>query len=365
MNDERYHRNTLLPGWDQERLARSAVIVMGMGALGNAVAQSLALAGVGRLILCDMDHIERTNLSRAPLFRESDVGRLKVEAAGDGLTRMAPDVRVEARAGRLENSVGLAELRDADLVLGCLDSRAARLELAGRCGLVAARWIDGATGPWSGEIRPYLDLPEGPCYGCGLTDEARAAPDMPRSCRVHAEDGPAGAAAPLSMIVGVEMALLAARWMMGLSVTRDILVLDGNSGEISSVQQRRDADCPYHHTIPAATKIGLSNDATVGQLRHVIGKDAHPLAWKPFQVAVRCRGCGFFREQVGVVSPGDCPKCGNPLRASSQLEIGQAPEKTTLRTLGIAPVDVLAVKNADRIFWVELDSEDTSEPAKL
>lgn len=364
MGEDRYHRNTLLPGWDQARLTRSTVIVMGMGALGNAAAQSLALAGVGRLILCDMDLIERTNLSRAPLFQESDVGRLKVDAATDGLSRLTPDVRVEARAGRLEHAVGLAELRDADLVLGCLDSRAARLELAGRCGLVAAPWIDGATGQWDGEIRPYLDPPEGPCYGCGLTDEARSSADVPLSCRVHTDDGPAGAAAPLSMIVGVEMALPAVRWMMGLPVSRDILLLDGHSGEVSSVQQRRDAGCPYHHTIPAATKIGLSHQSTAGQLCQLIGEDAHPLVWKPFQVAVRCRRCGFQEERVDIITSGNCPRCGNPLKSRTQLEIRQAPAGTTLRTLGIAPGEILPVKAGNQIDYIELETEQEAETCR-
>lgn len=90
MTDERYDRQTHLPGWNQERLAQATVVVMGMGALGNAAAQALALAGVGRMILCDRDRIERTNLSRTPLFRDADIGRAKVNAATDALLQLAP-----------------------------------------------------------------------------------------------------------------------------------------------------------------------------------------------------------------------------------------------------------------------------------
>jgi molybdopterin/thiamine biosynthesis adenylyltransferase len=45
--NERFSRHQYLPGWKQERLAEAKVILVGVGALGNAVAQCLALAGVG------------------------------------------------------------------------------------------------------------------------------------------------------------------------------------------------------------------------------------------------------------------------------------------------------------------------------
>ena len=354
MIKERYHRNTLLPGWNQESLTHATVIVMGMGALGNAVAQSLALAGVGNLILCDMDRIEMSNLSRAPLFNESDIGEYKVDAAARTLSQMAPDIRIETRNKPLEYAIGLAELRDADLVMGCLDSRNARRELAGRCGLVSAPWIDGATGEWSGEIRPYLDLPDGPCYGCGLSDETRAISDTPRSCRVQVINTPAGATAPLSMIVGAEMALIAVRWLMGLDVKQDILVLDGLTGEIYPVQHQRSLSCPYHRPISSVKKISIDHNATVAQLRNELEKDAHPLTWKPFQISAHCRKCGVISNQPGVINPSDCPHCGNPLLSRTQLEIFNAQEETSLKTLGIAPGEILPVKTGDQMTYVEL-----------
>jgi molybdopterin-synthase adenylyltransferase len=230
--DDRFSRHQYLPDWDQGRLDKATVVIMGVGALGNEVAQYLALAGVGKLILCDPDRVERSNLSRAPLFRERDIGRCKADAAAQALADLAPHVSVEARPHRLEVGVGLAELRDASLTLGCLDSRAVRLELAGRCGLVRAPWIDGGTGPWSGEIRLYLN-PEGPCYGCGQDEDARAISDDPRSCGAPSNGLPAGAAAPISATIGAHMALLAVRFLMGLSVSDGLLVFDGIKGDLT------------------------------------------------------------------------------------------------------------------------------------
>jgi molybdopterin/thiamine biosynthesis adenylyltransferase len=357
LDDGRFDRHLRLPGWDQARLRAATIIVVGVGALGNAVAQALGLAGVGRLLLCDMDRIDASNLSRAPLFTGADVGRLKVEAARDGLARIAPDTVVDIRADRLEHGIGLAELRAASLVMGCLDSRAARLALAGRRGLAGAPWIDGATGPWSGEVRPYL-APEGPCCGCGLTPGERAADDalaqVRRGCGLPAEPDSAGATAPLSALVGNLMALLALRHVMGLDVPPDLLELDGATGRSVPVRQRRDPHCPYHHRLPAARPLSLGPDPSVGDLCAALPADAVPLAWTPFQLALACRRCGFRAERPGRVAAADCPRCGARLHPRTSLELNRAPQGAKLRTLGVPAAEILAVRRPAGLDYIEL-----------
>ncbi|WP_261567254.1 HesA/MoeB/ThiF family protein [Frankia gtarii] len=78
---ERYARHERIAGWDQRILAASTAVVVGVGALGNEVAKNLALAGVGRLVLCDPDTVSVSNLSRTVLLADSDVGRPNVSAA--------------------------------------------------------------------------------------------------------------------------------------------------------------------------------------------------------------------------------------------------------------------------------------------
>ncbi|VFN00071.1 MAG: Molybdopterin or thiamine biosynthesis adenylyltransferase [Candidatus Kentron sp. G] len=366
IQSERYGRHNYLPGWDQERFSRATIILMGLGALGNAAAQALALAGSGHLILCDRDIIEPSNLSRAPLFRESDVGRRKVEAAREALMTLVPGIRVDVCPGRFEHAIGLAEIRDADLTLGCLDSRAARLELAGRCGLVGAAWIDGATGPWSGEVRPYLD-PDGPCYGCGLDDAARAEDDAPRSCRLPADglpNRPAGATAPLSLVIGAHMASMAIRHCMGLPINRDIKVFDGISGQITNVQQERDPDCPFHQKITAAQPLRSNASSTVADLLAELENLLHhdqdnapaPLAWYPFSAGIHCRYCGYSEEMPTIGGEGSkpCPRCGKRVPIRTHLELNRAPPAARLTDLGIAPREILAVREDGRIRYVEL-----------
>ena len=69
--DGRFHRQTLIEWWDQERVAAARFLVIGAGAIGNEVLKNLALLGAGRVLVYDMDKVERSNLSRAVLFREA------------------------------------------------------------------------------------------------------------------------------------------------------------------------------------------------------------------------------------------------------------------------------------------------------
>src|SRR5579872_4365030 len=103
---ERFARHDLIPGWNQPALSDATVIVVGVGALGNDVSRLLGMAGVGRLLLCDPDVVEESNLSRTPLFIQSDLRRFKVDAARDALQKLAPSIQVETRPRPHVHGVG-------------------------------------------------------------------------------------------------------------------------------------------------------------------------------------------------------------------------------------------------------------------
>ena len=76
----RYHRQMLLADFGeagQRRLLDSHALIVGCGALGTMIAQSLCRAGVGRLTIVDRDVVEVTNLQRQVLFDEQ-IGRAHV-----------------------------------------------------------------------------------------------------------------------------------------------------------------------------------------------------------------------------------------------------------------------------------------------
>ncbi|MEX2123482.1 MAG: ThiF family adenylyltransferase [Woeseia sp.] len=91
----------LLPGFGEEgqrKLLASTAFVLGCGALGTVIADMLARAGVGHLVIADRDFIEITNLQRQVLFDEQDVadGIPKAEAAKRKIARINSQVKVSA-----------------------------------------------------------------------------------------------------------------------------------------------------------------------------------------------------------------------------------------------------------------------------
>ncbi len=171
---DRYHRQRLIPWWDQERLSNSRVLVVGAGALGNEILKNLALMGVGHTLVVDMDHIERSNLSRSVLFRIEDEGRGKAEAACEAMHGLNPDARVRTHSfsGNLIHGLGLGAFAWADVVIGGLDNREARLFVSQACALMGRLWVDGAIEGLDGIVRVF-DPARGACYECTMNQTDR------------------------------------------------------------------------------------------------------------------------------------------------------------------------------------------------
>lgn len=127
----RYHRQMLLPGFGddgQRRLGAATALVLGCGALGSLVAELMARAGVGRLVIIDRDYVELTNLQRQLLFDERDVRDAipKAEAARRRIAQINSDIEVVAIVDDLnhENIARYAE--GVDVLVDGLDNFEAR-----------------------------------------------------------------------------------------------------------------------------------------------------------------------------------------------------------------------------------------------
>lgn len=352
---DRFWRHRLIPGWNQQRLQTANVIIAGVGALGSYVAETLALAGVGRLILCDPDIVGESNLSRAPLFRPSDVGRPKVVAGARALAALVPSISVDARYQTFEHAVGLGELSHASLVLSLTDNRASRLAIAGRCGLVGRRVIDAGTSEWGGEVRPFLDT-DGPCFGCTLSDTERGETDVSWSCMDQREREPVGSSAVTTGLVGSFAAMAAVRALLGLVVATATLVIDGATGSVHQTAIARDPSCPLHEAISDTVPVALGNEGTVGDLTGLLPAGATPLLWQPVERRSICpacqwRGAGTWR----LPARRPCPSCGASLRIETTLELDGTPAATPLWMLGVPPREILPVRlRTGAILCVEL-----------
>ena len=99
---KRLDRQMRLPGWNQEILKKSTVLIAGVGGLGVEIAKNLAMVGVGHLILVDMDTIEYSNLNRQILFIGAPEGMSKAKAAGLKIKEINPHIKVTAFSKQLQ-----------------------------------------------------------------------------------------------------------------------------------------------------------------------------------------------------------------------------------------------------------------------
>src|SRR5256885_1731373 len=105
--ENRFERFKLIGWWDQSRLSRARVVVVGAGALGNEIVKNLALLGVGNLFIADMDRIENSNLSRSVLYREADSGAAKADTAAKAARSIYPEIHAHAFHGNVVYDLGL------------------------------------------------------------------------------------------------------------------------------------------------------------------------------------------------------------------------------------------------------------------
>ena len=252
-------------------VANARYIVVGCGALGNEVLKNLALTGVGSLTIVDFDYVEEVNLDRSVLFRREDVGRPKVEAASDGIRRLNPDVEVVAINGDIAYDVGIGLLREADAIIGCVDSRWARYcinRLAFRAG---RQWVDGGIFGLTGTVRVFT--PGKNCYACSLTtdelNELRHRMPCSGMIRRAMESGHAPTTAIVASVIGAIEAQEALKIASGKksSLEGRMAVYEGETMDMKVVRfEAYDEDCPCHEEWNPVTGTDITTDMTACKL---------------------------------------------------------------------------------------------------
>ena len=203
----RYSRQVVLPEvgeGGQARLAAASVAVVGAGGLGCAVLEYLTAAGVGRLTIVDHDSVEESNLHRQPLYRMSDLGKPKAEAARAALGALNPEVRIEARVERLTPANAAPLVVAADVIVDAADSFAVTYVLSDACRGAAKPLVSASVLGLSGYVGVF----------CGGAPSYRAVfPELPRQAGSCAESGVLGTAVG---VMGTLQAHLTLAQLLGL-----------------------------------------------------------------------------------------------------------------------------------------------------
>lgn len=124
------------------RLAQARVAVFGVGGVGGHVAEALARAGVGAIDLIDRDAVSLSNINRQAVALHSTVGRPKVEVMAERIQDINPACRVAVHEMfYLPETADCLNLASYNYVADCVDTVAAKIELAVRCQAAGVRLI--------------------------------------------------------------------------------------------------------------------------------------------------------------------------------------------------------------------------------
>ena len=185
----RYLRHTQIEGFSQPAVARLRIIVVGAGAIGNEVIKNLVLLGAaqqgrGLIRLHDFDRVEAHNLTRSVLLRPADIGHDKAASVASHARELDPAVRIDATGGDIADTLSLADVIDADIVIGCVDNFEARIRINQLARLAATPWINTAIDSRyaSVEVFPFAGAEAAPCFECGLPASVYERLAQRRSC---------------------------------------------------------------------------------------------------------------------------------------------------------------------------------------
>jgi adenylyltransferase/sulfurtransferase len=237
---ERYVRQTQLVEVGREgqaRLMASSVLVLGCGALGSNLANTLTRVGVGRVRIVDRDIVEENNLPRQILFNEDDVAALlpKAEAAARRLRRINSAVEIDplvcdATARNIE-----ALLEGMSLAVDATDNLETRYLLNDACIKLGKPWVYGGVVGTTGMTMTFVPG-EGPCLRCVFPG-----PPPPGSLPTVETEGVLGT---LPALIAAVEATEAIKLLCGGARSPYLLSINLWSQAIQQVEVLRDEECP-------------------------------------------------------------------------------------------------------------------------
>jgi adenylyltransferase/sulfurtransferase len=341
-------------------LRRARVLVIGAGALGNEIVKNLALLGVGNVFVADLDAVENSNLSRSVLFREADCGRAKADVAAERAREIYPEIRVQPFQGNIVYDLGLGVYRWADVVLGGLDNREARVAINAAAARMGKVWIDGAIERLDGVARVF-DPACGPCYECTMNATDWKMLEARRSCALLTRDQMVEGKVPTtpttaSIVAGIQCQE-AVKLLHGLDVIAGKgFVFDGTWHQSYLVTYTQKADCPAHEPSEPIEAIDASiASTTAGEFLERVRADLGPQAVietnHDLLAALECPKCGTQEPRLtslGRVREQEarCPTCGEHRVPQTYHTIdGSEPFlERTLAELGVPLWDVLGAR---------------------
>jgi adenylyltransferase/sulfurtransferase len=369
----RFARFAAIKWWNQSLLREAKILVIGAGALGNEIVKNLALLGVGNIVIADMDRIEESNLSRSVLFRATDEGLPKADAAARAAREIYADSRITPVQANILADLGLGYFRWADIVVGALDNREARLFVNRACAQVGRPWIDGGIDILNGIVRGFAP-PQTACYECTLGEADWDLLNKRRSCSLLARKAFAEGGTPTTpttaSVIGAMQVQEVVKSLHGLDSLRGrAFVFEGLNHNSFIVGYPISPDCPWHEPPAQIQSVDeFGKDAPLFEVwshcQSVLGGlDSIDLS-REIVEALECPNCSRSRQ---IFRPVDsitddqarCDACGHECvpHFIHSLAPGSPLLNHTAAQLGLPRWDVVWGRFGDRAIGIEFSAD--------
>jgi len=167
VDEDVFDRQKRVAGWNQDKVSKARILVVGAGALGNEVVKLLLQMGVNEIAIVDHDNVVAANLNRCVFFTQKDADEKALKA--EVLARESTKINSNARITPVTKMIEFVEegfFKNFDFAFGCLDNLAARMHLNAQC-YGTLPLIDGGTTGFNGKVQCVLKPSS--CIECGLT----------------------------------------------------------------------------------------------------------------------------------------------------------------------------------------------------
>jgi len=372
-DDNRFDRFKLIKWWEQKKLKKAKVLVIGAGALGNEILKNLALLGIGNIFIADMDMIENSNLSRSILYREKDNGLKKAEVAAKAVKNIYPDVNVHWFQGNIIYDLGLGVYKWADLVIAGLDNREARLSVNRNCWKTNKPWIDGAIEQLNGTARVFIP-PNGACYECTMSKTDWEILKARKTCNLLTRDEMLMGKVPTtptsaSIIAGIQCQE-AVKLLHGLEVLESKgYIFNGLTHDSYVINYSRKENCFSHETYGKIRKLGKGVATTTllevfTELKSELGNDVIIEFNSEIVNTLECTICGkdeIIFKPLGKITEKEaiCSSCGKirDPKTMHSIDGNESFLDKTFSEIGIPPFEIIIGRKDMNQIFLEFDQD--------
>lgn len=372
-SEGRFARLEAIQWWDQKRIQNARILVIGAGALGNEVIKNLALLGIGHVVVVDMDTVEMSNLSRSVLFRAEDEGKGKADCAARMAGQIYPGIDIRAIGGNALADLGFGFFKWADVVIGALDNREARVFVNSACARVGRPWVDGGIEVLHGIVRGFAP-PETACYECTMSQTDWDLLNKRRSCSLLARRALAARGTPTTPTTASVIAGIQVQEVVKILHGMDALVgrgfvFDGQRHTSYPVSYQVSPDCPWHEPAPTIEQCQqFDSNTTLRQLwsyaaQQLGGIDAIDFG-REIVEELTCSKCGhrsavFQPVEKITDDQATCGKCGveaAPVFFHS-VSINSPLLDKTVAQLGLPRWEIVWARHGEKCIGIEMTGD--------